>query len=229
MKKIVLDIETCGLGFNDLSESQREFLLRDAEIWKAPRVTTEEDLERSLSYYPFTARVIAIGMMDVESEKTAVYYESVEKEEWTEPKTNTRYIGRSECEMLRLFWKIMAQTELVITFNGRAFDIPFLMMRSAMLKVKPVKNIIKNRFDKSHHVDLLDQLSFYGTVRKFNLDFYCHAFGIKSPKTKELNGREVKNYYMAGRIKEIASYCAGDVHATYELYKIWNEYLNLET
>ncbi|MCU7525759.1 MAG: 3'-5' exonuclease [Ignavibacteria bacterium] len=229
MKKIVLDIETCGFGLNDLSESQREFLLREQEIWKAPQTITEEDVERSLSYYPFTARIIAIGLMDVESEKTAVYYEAVEKEEWAEPEKNTRYIGRSECEMLRLFWKIMAQTELVITFNGRTFDIPFLMMRSAMLKVKPVKNIIKNRFDKSHHVDLLDQLSFYGAVRKFNLDFYCHAFGIKSPKSKELNGREVKNYYLSGRIKEIASYCAGDVHAAYELYKIWNEYLNLET
>lgn len=227
MKKIVLDIETCGCALNDLSESQQEFILRDSENGKTPRA--DEEIERSLSYYPFTARVIAIGMMDLESQKTAVYYESREKEEWTDTEKNTRFIGRSECEMLKVFWKIMAQTELVITFNGRVFDIPFLMMRSALLKIKPVKNIIRNRFDKSHHIDLMDQLSFYGATRKFNLDFYCHSFGIKSPKTKEMNGREVKNFYLSGRIKEIARYCAGDVNATYELYKIWNEYLNLET
>ncbi|MGE5429435.1 MAG: 3'-5' exonuclease [Syntrophomonadaceae bacterium] len=227
MKKIVLDIETCGCSLKDLPESQQEFLLRELDNGKS--MVIKEDVEQSLSYYPFTAKVIAIGMMDIDSGKSAVYYESGEKEEWTEPETNTRFIGRNECEMLKSFWKVMAQTELVITFNGRVFDIPFLMLRSAMLKIKPVKNIIKNRFDKSHHIDLADQLSFYGATRKFNLDFYCHAFGIKSPKTKELNGREVRNYYLAGRIKEIARYCAGDVHAAYELFKIWNEYLNLET
>lgn len=226
MKKIVLDIETCGLGLTDLSESQQEFILRDAENGKVLR--TEEEIERSLSYYPFTAHVIAIGMMDIESEKTAVYFESLEKEEWEDPEINTRFIGRSECEMLKVFWKIMAQTELVVTFNGRVFDIPFLMMRSAILKIKPVKNILRNRFDKSHHVDLADQLSFYGAIKKFNLDFYCHAFGVKSPKTKEMNGREVKSHYAAGRMKEIAGYCAGDVHAEYEIFKIWNEYLNID-
>lgn len=228
MKKIVLDIETCGLSLKDLTESQREFLLRDAENIKAPQTVREEEVERSLSYYPFTARVIAIGLMDIDSEKTAVYFESLEKEEWIESETSTKYLGRTECEMLKSFWKIMAQTELVITFNGRTFDIPFLMMRSAMLKIKPVKNFIKNRFDRSHHIDLIDQLSFYGAARKFNLDFYCHAFGIKSPKTKDMNGREVRNFYLSGRIKEIARYCAGDIYATYELFKIWNEYLNLE-
>ncbi|HEX2866645.1 MAG TPA: ribonuclease H-like domain-containing protein [Ignavibacteriales bacterium] len=231
MKKILLDIETCGCSLKELSASQQELLLRDAENEKDTETKSLKllEIERSLSYYPYTSKVIAIGLLDVETEKSAVYYESENKEEWTEEETSTKYLGRSECDMLKSFWKVMAQTDLVITFNGRAFDIPFLMIRSAMLKVKPVKNIIKNRFDKTHHIDLLDQLSFYGTSKKFNLDFYCHAFGIKSPKTKQMNGREVKSYYAAGRIKEIARYCAGDVRASYELFKVWNEYLNLET
>lgn len=38
---------------------------------------------------------------------------------------------------------------------------------------------------------------------------------------------EVKELYKAGRIKEIAVYCSEDVKATYELYKIWNAYLNI--
>ncbi|MCU7494851.1 MAG: 3'-5' exonuclease [Ignavibacteria bacterium] len=222
MKKIVLDIETCGVSMEELSSSQQEFLLRDIEEERA------SEIERTLSYYPFTSKVIAIGMMDLESGKSAVYYESEEDEQWDSGEDNIKFAGRTECDMLKLFWKIMARTELVITFNGRLFDIPFLMVRSAILKIKPVKNFVRNRFDKRHHIDLMDQLSFYGSIRKFNLDFYCHAFGVTSPKTKELNGREIKNYYKDGRIREIAQYCARDVKATYELFNIWNEYLNLE-
>ena len=38
---------------------------------------------------------------------------------------------------------------------------------------------------------------------------------------------EVKNYYEAGKVKEIAVYCGYDIYATYQLYKIWVEYLQL--
>ena len=98
------------------------------------------------------------------------------------------------------------------------------MIRSAMLKVKPSKNLIKSRYDKKSHIDLLEQFTFYGLTRKFNLDFYCQAFGIESPKTKEISGMEVKNLYEAGRLRDIAIYCSRDIYATYQLYKIWEEY-----
>jgi predicted PolB exonuclease-like 3'-5' exonuclease len=127
--------------------------------------------------------------------------------------------------MLKSFWKIIKVTDQVVTFNGRNFDIPFLMIRSAMLKVKPGKNLIKSRYDKKSHIDLLEQFTFYGLTRKFNLDFYCNAFGIESPKTKEISGMEVKKLYEAGRLRDIAIYCSRDIYATYQLYKIWEEYL----
>lgn len=85
---------------------------------------------------------------------------------------------------------------------------------------------MKNRFDISRHIDLLEQFTFFGVTRKFNLDFYCQSFGIDSPKSKDITGMEVKSLYEAGRIKEIAIYCSKDVSATFQLYKIWNEYLN---
>ena len=127
--------------------------------------------------------------------------------------------------MLKSFWKIVKITDQIVTFNGRNFDVPFLMMRSAMLKIKPTKNFIKKRYDNSSHIDLLEQFTFYGLTRKFNLDFYCNAFGIESPKTKEISGMEVKNLYEAGRLRDIAIYCSRDIYATYQLYKIWDEYL----
>ena len=229
MRRIVFDIETCSYPFESLSESQREYLLRYAEKETEPEKKQQQtdDAVRYTSLYPFTAKCIAIGIYDIEKEKSFVYYESKDLEEWSSEDNLVHYKGLPENEMLSSFWKIIEVTDQVVTFNGRNFDIPFLMLRSAILKVKPTINLIGNRYNTSSHIDLLDQFTFYGLTRKFNLDFYCHAFGIESPKTKEISGMEVKNLYEAGRLKDIATYCSRDIYATYQLFKIWEEYLNI--
>jgi 3'-5' exonuclease len=228
MRRIIFDIETCCFPFESLAESQQEYLLRYAEkeADEILRTQKKEEALRYLSLYPFTAKVVAIGIYDIDKEKSFVYYESESAEEWESDEKQTHYKGLSECEMLKSFWRIIENVDQVVTFNGRNFDAPFLMIRSAVHKMKPSKNLIKNRFDSSFHIDLLEQLTFYGITKKFNLDFYCHSFGIKSPKSDEVSGIEVKNLYEAGRIKDIAVYCAEDIYATYKLYNIWNEYLN---
>jgi len=228
MRKIVLDIETCAYPFESLSESQQEYLLRYAEKETDPgkKQKQTDQAIRYTSLYPLTAKCVAIGIYDIDKNKSFVYYESKEPEEWSSEDEQVHYKGLTEPEMLKSFWKIVKVTDQIVTFNGRNFDIPFLMMRSAMLKVKPSKNLIKSRYDKKSHIDLLEQFTFYGLTRKFNLDFYCNAFGIKSPKTDEASGMEVKNLYEAGRLRDIATYCSRDIYATYQLYKIWEEYLN---
>jgi 3'-5' exonuclease len=229
MRRIIFDIETCAHPVESLSESQQEYLLRysEKETEEDKKSQKRDDAIRYLSLYPLTAKIIAIGMYHVEKEKTFVYYESNQPEEWMNEEKNISYKGLSEKEMIQSFWRIVDFTDQVITFNGRNFDIPFLMLRSAILEIRPTKNLIGKRFDPSNHIDLLEQFTFYGITRKFNLDFYCHAFGVESPKSKGISGMEVKNLYEAGRIKDIAVYCAEDVNATSKLYKIWNEYLNL--
>lgn len=229
MRQIVFDIETCAFPFESLSESQQEYLLRysEKETEDEKKSQKRDDAIRFLSLYPLTAKVIAIGIYHLEREKTYVYYENNEPEEWITPEKNICYKGVSEKEMLQSFWRIVDFSDQVITFNGRNFDIPFVMMRSALLQIRPTKNLLGKRYDSSSHIDLLEQFTFYGITRKFNLDFYCHAFGIASPKSKGISGMEVKNLYEAGRIKDVAVYCAEDVNATSKLYNIWNEYLNI--
>jgi DNA polymerase elongation subunit (family B) len=227
MRKIVFDIETSAYPFESLSDSQQEYLLRYAQKESDPD-KKEKQIDEAIRYtalYPLTAKCIAIGILDVEKEKSFVYYESEEKEEWFSEDKQIHYKGLPEKEMLESFWRIIEVADQVITFNGRNFDIPFLMIRSAMLKIKPSKNLVGRRYDTSSHIDLLEQFTFYGLTRKFNLDFYCQAFGIESPKTKEISGMEVKNLYEAGRLKDIAIYCSRDIYATYQLFKIWDEFL----
>ncbi|MBK6915404.1 MAG: ribonuclease H-like domain-containing protein [Ignavibacteriales bacterium] len=228
MRKIVFDIETCSLPFQSLTESQREYLLHFAEKEKDEVIKAEmiNEAVRFTSLYPFTAKVISIGIYDIEKDKSFVYYESKVEEEWFSEDDQIHFKGVSEENMIKSFWRIAEFADQVITFNGRNFDVPFLMLRSALLQIKPSKNYLKNRFDISRHIDLLEQFTFFGVTRKFNLDFYCQSFGIDSPKSKDITGMEVKSLYEAGRIKEIAIYCSKDVSATFQLYKIWNEYLN---
>jgi len=60
-----------------------------------------------------------------------------------------------------------------------------------------------------------------------NINFLCFDIIVicKKSLVVKISGMEVKNLYEAGRVKDIAAYCSHDVFATYQLYKIWDEYL----
>jgi hypothetical protein len=64
-----------------------------------------------------------------------------------------------------------------------------------------------------------------GAARRFNLDFYCKAFGIESPKSEGVSGMDVPDLLREGRHREIADYCLRDVEATVRLYEIWRDRL----
>jgi len=230
MRKLVLDIETVGFPLKSLSESQREFILRYAEKEKDENLRNEkiEDAVRYLSLYPYTARIAALGLLDIKSGKSLVFYEGQGNEKWINEEKHIKYVEATEEKLLGSFWNLINDTELVITFNGKSFDIPFILLRSALLRIKPTKSLISGKYGTKNHIDLLDKLTFFGTTKKFNLDFYCTSFGIPSPKARGIDGMEIKNLYESGHTKDIAIYCAEDIIATFQLYKIWDEYLNLE-
>jgi DNA polymerase elongation subunit (family B) len=225
--KIVFDIETSGFPLETFSESQQEYLMRYVEKEKDEQLRTEKELEaiRYLNLYPFTAKVIVIGLMNINTGNRYVIFESEEPRQWEVEEKKISYHGMTEEEMLTKFWDFLTKADKLISFNGRQFDLPFLMLRSAMLKIKPSRNFVKSRYDTTKHIDLLDQFTFYGLTRKFNLDFYAHAFGIESPKSNGITGMDVNELYRAGKIEDVAIYCGDDIKATAELYEIWETYL----
>jgi predicted PolB exonuclease-like 3'-5' exonuclease len=99
------------------------------------------------------------------------------------------------------------------------------MVRSALLGVRPTRNLVPYRYSATDHCDLLDQLTFYGASRKFSLDFYCKGFGITSPKEGGVTGLDMGMFFEQKRFREIAEYCLGDVRATAELFRRWQSYL----
>jgi predicted PolB exonuclease-like 3'-5' exonuclease len=138
---------------------------------------------------------------------------------------NIRFETGTEQEIIRKFWRIIKDHKQFVTFNGRSFDCPFLMVRSAVHRIQPSIDLMPNRYHDVH-IDLLDQLSFLGASRrKFSLDMWCRTFGIKSPKEEGITGYEVRDLYKAGKHIDIARYCAGDLRATSELLSIWEKYI----
>lgn len=219
LKRVVFDIETSGRDFDSLDEQQQDYLTRFA---KTPEELEAEKLKVNL--YPYTAEVVCIGLLNVDSQNGEVLVQApTGTQPWKSPDGNIAFIPGSERELIERFWDRIKNFDQIVTFNGRTFDGPFLHIRSAMLGVKASRNLLPYRYDANQHCDLLDQLTFYGAFRKFSLDFICMAFGIDSPKRHGVTGLDVNALFREGRFREIAEYNALDIIATRNLFLAWDE------
>lgn len=215
MATVVFDIETVGFEWDELDDAQRTYLSRNAR--------SDEDRERlpeTLSLWPLTGRIVVLAMVNPDTGRGRVWYEKTDGR--VEEKSSDglfTFVGDVEKALLAEFWKAIARFHRFVTFNGRTFDGPFLMLRSAALGIPVTKNLVGYRYSVKPHTDLLDVISFFGASRKWNLDFACKAFGIESPKEHGMDGYSVGPYYRAGRLREIALYGRRDVEATASLFR----------
>lgn len=221
MRRIVFDIETLGFPLESFDQETQSYLLRFADTEEKI-----EELKKNLNLHPLTAQILCIALYNPDTQHGKVFFQSNTKDDYSSSDNRVQFISGSEEEILRNFWQIIPKYEQFITFNGRSFDCPFLLLRSAMLNIQPTRNLMPYRYDSEIHCDLLEQLTFYQTTRRFSLDFYCKAFGIDSPKAKGITGLDMKKLFDEKRFREIAEYCYGDVLATAELYSRWLAHLN---
>jgi len=235
MATLVFDIETSALPLEMFDEAQQEYLFRETEkIDDAiAKQSKREEITRFMSLWPFTSQVVCIAMLNAESLRGQSIYLAEDFEDDAGDAGPVEFVPcADESELLTAFWDVAKHYDSVVTFNGRGFDVPFIYLRSALLNV-PItkKNWLGYRFATEPHCDLAEQLTFYsvsgrdGAARRFNLDFYCKAFGIESPKSAGVTGMDVTTLMAEKKFREIAEYCLRDVRATVELYKIWKERL----
>ena len=222
MSKVVFDIETVGIPFEDFDEHQKEYWLKFA--------TDEEQMELlkgQTALSPLTGFVCSISLLNPQTQKGQTI--SVGSEENYTAEDGLEYIFvPNESDLLSQFWDIAKRFDQFISFNGRGFDAPYLMIRSAVHKIRPTKNLMGYRYDSKLHCDLADQLGFYGAMRKaMPLHFYLKAFNIPTSKDGEVKGVEVTQAFRDGKIKAIAEYCMRDVIATAKLYEYWDYYINV--
>ena len=247
---LVFDIETIGADFDILDQDTQHSLTR----WIKREAAGDEgkynvyltDVKEGLGFSPLTGEIVAIGIYDTHKKGGVVYYstsasqskamadkQSGEKRHEEIEKDGFVYKVKTEKEMLNSFWQGAIKYQEFVSFNGRSFDVPFLMVRSAVHKIKPTINLMSNRYLSSQvygarHIDLQDQLAFYGAVRrKGSLHLYCQAFGIKSPKSEGITGDDVGRLFKEKEYFKIAEYNSWDLIATAELYNVWTEYIKM--
>lgn len=235
MSTLIFDIETVGEEFDALDTTTQEGLTRwikkEADDEKEYQAALQ-DLKEGLGFSPLTGQIVAIGVLDAEKDKAAVYFQAPGQQLEPVEEEGVKFRQMTEKEMLEHFWHGAKQYQEFVSFNGRGFDAPFLAIRSAIHGIRPTCDLMSNRYlsrqwSGPRHIDLMDQLSFYGaTRRKGSLHLYCRAFGIKSPKGEGVTGDDVGPMFAARKFKEIAQYNVGDLRATRALYEYWKKYLN---
>ncbi len=257
-KVLVFDLEVAPYDFEThYDEETKEYLTKFAANDEERAKAIE-----GLVFTPFTSQIVAIGMLDYNKKEGAVlvnapkdtaldssskldaermlnYSANAEEaagKEYSESKLEKlTYYSGSEKEIIELFWKKIKLEgyNLFVTFNGREFDCPFIMLRTLIMKSRPSYNLMSGTdFNiKGYHIDLMKEMTFNkhsptGARRKFSLDFYCKQLGIPSPKADGVKGDMVKDLYESGKFQTIADYCFGDVVATGNLFNLWNKYMD---
>ncbi len=227
-KKVVFDIECVGVDFEALDEKSQHDLLRSA------RTDEERAAERERTgLYPVTGQVVAIGMLNPDTQRGKVLFAvDADYDGGQSHRDDVLYVPcAGEKDLLEKFWEDMAAYDQVITFNGRGFDAPYLIIRSMVHEIVPSKDLMPSRYGDyrtgfNAHLDLADQLSFYGAMRRFSLHLYTTALGITSPKQEDedgeiIDGMAVQRLFNERKFETIADYCMRDVVATAALYERW--------
>jgi 3'-5' exonuclease len=132
----------------------------------------------------------------------------------------------SEPELVSRFWQVFENSQILVTFNGRGFDLPVLETRALKYALSlpkyfgpgQAKNTYRSsRYSDAYHVDLCDFLSNYGAVyRRGSLDILAKIIGLPGKYT--IAGEDVEYLFRQGRQKEINQYCITDVLQTYLLF-----------
>lgn len=230
---LVFDIETVGETWDSLDETTQHNLawwLREASHTDKEYEYEMKELKEGMGLSPLTGFIVAIGVYDTEKGKGAVYFSAPDTAVAASEDAGIKYEAMSEKDMLEKFWKIAAVCTEFVSFNGRGFDAPFLAIRSMAYDIVPTKDLLSNRYVSMQlgctHIDLMDQLTFYGAARfRKSLHLFCRALGIESPKASGTTGDDVAKLYAERRYIDIARYNSGDLFATAALYKRWKETL----
>lgn len=233
MRSVVVDIETVGLDFGSLDEYTQQDILGRIRAAKGTREYDDELATnvQELQFSPLVGQIVVLGVYDIDQRHGVISFQAPLQVLTDISEDGITYKQRSEKSMLEAFWGGIGDYEQCITFNGRGFDIPYIIARSGVHNVHVTRDLMSNRFNNKSwggiiHIDLFDQLSYYGAVRRAgSLHLWTQAMGIESPKGGEVSGKEVGKAYKEGKSLEIARYNAKDLVATAALYQRWKEYM----
>jgi 3'-5' exonuclease len=187
---LVLDIET----------------IPDRELWSPPESTGAPGTPGAVAPFPplYACRPIVLGVM------------------WLDANLGVKRIGtigesKDEAGMMADFADFMTKWRpLVVTWNGRGFDLPVLALRAlrfgADFRWYYRGEGYRYRFSEEGHLDLCDLLSDHGAAKMTSLDGAARVIGL--PGKDGVDGSQVEGLYQAGQLDALRRYCLSDVAQT---------------
>jgi predicted PolB exonuclease-like 3'-5' exonuclease len=195
-----------------------KFLCLDIEAVVDPGIWTPPADDLDAFAPPQAWRPICIGMVLLEVGPKMVI---------------TRRIGAleeaQERDLLTRFGETVTKLQpcTLVTWNGRGYDLPVLMLRSLRYGLAHGwyygGKQTRYRFSEEGHCDLMDAMTDYGGARGLKLDELARLIGLpgKPKGADEVCGRNVGAAYAAGRLPEITAYCVADAVQTAFLFLRW--------
>jgi len=119
-------------------------------------------------------------------------------------------------------YKPNSQTRpIFVGHNILNFDLRFILQRSIILGIKPPM-FIPFKAKPWDDVVFDTMTAWAGTGNRVSMAKLCEVFGIDAKGSEvdgDIDGSKVWDYVQAGRIDDVATYCAGDVERTRKIYK----------
>jgi len=201
MRVVTFDVETApNLDLFDLAfSSARQRAERRGEN---PDGVDPETVKREMALSPLFGRVIGFGILDADGSEPLIW------------------VGDREEEIVELAWHHLEGADLYVSFNGMAFDVPFLELRSSILGIRPTVTISTRRYIWLNHCDLYQLLTAWNGNRtrylKLDLPTVCRALDVEPPVG---DGAEVPKLFEAGNFEAIREHLESDLRATLGIWR----------
>ena len=197
-----------GVGFSiDMTGAPNGILILDIETVPDPEVYVPPEVPAGTERpFPplYACRPIVIGVI------------------WLDDAYGCKRIGilgedKSEADMMEDFADFMTRYRpLLVTWNGRQFDLPVLALRALRHGVASAwyyrGNGHRYRFSEDGHLDVADVISDFGAARMTSLDGAAKLIGL--PGKVGVDGSQVEGMFRDGQLAALRAYCLSDVAQT---------------
>lgn len=209
MHYIALDIETCPLPLEGYSAQQQARLAREMQFRRQREPDMPEDMlaHWAASLHPLLSRIVCISVQRAENDPL-------------QPNPPHSYLATEPAEerrILQQFWqdlqRVVERGEKIcwVTFNGKRFDVPFLLARTLHHGLKPITCGLPDDYPYRQypHCDLFNLFSGIN----WGLEDLCALLHIPNPKAHG-DGSLIAQILETEGVDGVRRYCEADVKAT---------------
>jgi hypothetical protein len=175
---------------------------------------TEEEF-RALALHGEFGRVLTIGV--IAEEDGRILHSGVLGRE-----RQTMMFHLDEARTLRSFWRLLksfsVRRDLIIGHNIYGFDLPFLIKRSLIHRIKPTVQFPFYRYRNEPIYDTMMSWCGWNYGQFISLDLLAQILKLGINKTEGMDGGCVYDRFCQGCHQEIAEYCLRDVEVVRAVY-----------